>query len=82
MAGSHILAIRAIFKKKGNLALSQIPFKFCDGAEEGTRILTGSTPPFHLFHTEKAGCLHGGYVLLALSVQFGGGLDKYGGEKW
>ena len=27
--------------KKGNLALSQIPFEYCDGAEGGTRTPTG-----------------------------------------
>jgi hypothetical protein len=29
----HFLATQAIFTKKGNLAQSQIPFKYFDGAE-------------------------------------------------
>jgi hypothetical protein len=40
--------------KKGNLARGQIPFKYCDGAEGGTRTTTGfSTQP------SRYGFLHG-----------------------
>jgi hypothetical protein len=38
---SHKLATRAEKTKKGNLAQSQIPFEYCDGAEGGTRTPTG-----------------------------------------
>jgi len=32
---SHKWATRGDFTKKGNLARSQIPFEYCDGAEGG-----------------------------------------------
>lgn len=38
---SHIRATRANKAKKGNLALGQIPFKYCDGAEGGIYTRTG-----------------------------------------
>jgi len=44
---SHKSATRPDFMKKGNLARSQIPFEYCDGAEGGTRPmrLRRPTPP-------------------------------------
>ena len=53
LAASHKSASRAVFTKKGNLAISQIPFWFCDGAEGGTRTPTGFPRPATPFSAPK-----------------------------
>ena len=51
LSANHFSATRVVFKKKGNLALDQFPFRYSNGAEGGTRTDTGL--PKHLPNTPQ-----------------------------